>query len=385
LNKDEKKALINFLAIYVLSFLVLMSIIGVLYYQKESFSIKDQCSIRMYNQALILEQKLNTNTNITSLINNNANFNVGLYNNAGNIIVSNLKSKSVFLSKKSYTNSSHEYHIHKLNSDISNVKYIVIEGNQISQEMKGLRLNIIIVILSAAIFIAIIGYFLSRLLINPIKSKIEKLNCFIKDSAHDINTPVSALMMSVSTLKKEINIDKRIMNHISISSKLIAQIYNSLSFIAFNDKEIVVNEKVDLKDIIYESIKFFEEIAKNKSNNIISDIDSTIILIDRSHIQKVINNLISNAIKYSHTKTDILISLKNNILTIEDKGIGIDTKDQSTIFNRYERKTNSVGGFGIGLNIVKSVCDNYNIGINIESKLGIGTTFSLDFSKSIVV
>ena len=384
MNKDEKKALFKFLGIYIFSSIVLMSIIAILYYQKESFSIKDQCSVKMYNQALILEQKLLKNENLKILISNNSQFNIGFYDGDGKVIYTNLNSKKVFLSKRSYINNSHEYHIHKLDTAISKVRYIVIEGNQISEDMKNLRINIISILISSSIFISIIGYFLSKLLINPLKSKMEKLNCFIKDSAHDINTPLSALMMSVSALKKEVSTNKRIINHISISSKLISQIYNSLSFIAFNDKDIVINEKVDLKTLINDSIKFFDEIAKNKSNLIINDMISTIILIDRSHIQKVINNIISNAIKYSYSKTDILILLKDNILTIEDKGIGIAKKDYDIIFNRYERKTNSEGGFGIGLDIVKSVCDNYDIDIKIDSEIGLGTTFSLDFSKIVV-
>ena len=233
--------------------------------------------------------------------------------------------------------------------------------------------------MASVVFISFIGYFLSKLLIAPIKERIEKLNRFIKDSAHDINTPVSALMMSVSSLKAKGNIDKRVVNHISISAKLISQIYNSLSFIAFNDEDEVLDEEFDLSKLIRESVRFFDEIAEMRGNVILCELEPTTINMDRSRIQKVINNLISNALKYSYAKTEVKIVLKNRVFSIEDKGIGIAKDDQKAIFDRYERKSKEIGGFGIGLDIVKSVCCTYGIDIKLESKLKEKTTFYLKF------
>ena len=382
LNSQEKKALVSFLAIYILSAMVLVSIIGVFYYNKEIVSIDNQCSIEMSNKAMWIEKELmhaqmenkeykfNTNSKTLS---------VGLFDKDGNVLHSNLDSNKIYLSKKAYKNNTHEYHIDRLKTPLLNVSYIVVEGSEGAKEKFKLIMIIGLVVLASVIFIGFTGYFLSRLLIAPIKARMEKLNCFIKDSAHDINTPVSALMMSVSSLKAKEDIDKRVVNNISISAKLISQIYNSLSFIAFNDKDEVLDEEFDLSELVKESVRFFDEIAGMRGNVILCELEPTEVNMDRSRIQKVINNLISNALKYSYAKTEVKITLKNHLFSIEDKGIGIAEDDQKAIFDRYERKSKEIGGFGIGLDIVKSVCYSYNIKIKIESVLKIGTTFYLNF------
>jgi two-component system OmpR family sensor kinase len=382
LNNEERKALVSFLAIYILSAMILVSIIGFLYYNKEIVSIDNKCSIEMSSKAMWIEKELMhaqmENKEYKFNVNSKT-LNVGLFDIDGNVIHSNLDSKKIYLSKKAYKNNIHEYHIDKLENPLLNVSYIVVEGSEGAKEKFKLMILIGLVVLASLVFIGFTGYFLSRLLIAPIKARIEKLNCFIKDSAHDINTPVSALMMSVSSLKAKEDIDKRVVNHISISAKLISQIYNSLSFIAFNDKDEVLDEEFDLAELVKESVKFFDEIAGMRGNVILCELEPTKVNMDRSRIQKVINNLISNALKYSYAKTEVKITLKNHIFSIEDKGIGIAQNDQKAIFDRYERKSKEIGGFGIGLDIVKSVCYTYGIDIKLESKLKEGTIFYLKF------
>jgi len=382
LNSDEKKALVGFLTIYIFSALILVSIIGFLYYKKEVVSIEDKCSIEMANAAMSVEKDL-MHAKMEGLEYEfkvpSTTLRVGLFDKHGKIIYSNLQNEKVFLSKKAYKSNTHEYHVDKLSMPVFDVEYIAVEGNEAESQKLTLLFLIGTVILLSTIFLGFVGYFLSRLLIAPIKARVEKLNCFIKDSAHDINTPVSALMMSVSSLKNRDSVDKRVVNHISISAKLISQIYNSLSFIAFNDKDEVMNEKLDLASLVRESVRFFDEIATNRGNTIKCELEETIINMDHSRIHKMINNLISNALKYSHPKTEITIKLKDRVFSIEDKGVGIAKKDQEAIFTRYERKNKETGGFGIGLDIVKSVCQTYKIDIKVESKLKEGTTFYLTF------
>lgn len=308
--------------------------------------------------------------------------NVGLFDSSGKPIYSNLESKKVLLSKKAYKNYEHEYHIARLNEPLFDVSYIVIEGSQIAKQKTKLLLLIGSVVLVSLLFIGIVGYFLSKLLIAPVKKRVERLNCFIKDSAHDINTPVSALMMSVSSLRGKNHLNPKALHHISISAKLISQIYNSLSFIAFNNEDKIFNENFDLAVLTKECIKFFDEIAASKGNNIEFSLESTMVYMDRSRIQKAINNLISNAIKYSYPNTKIKIKLQNRVFSITDQGIGIADEDKDIIFNRYERKSDDNGGFGIGLDIVRSVCKQYNIDIKVDSKVSKGTTFFLTFPKS---
>ena len=96
---------------------------------------------------------------------------------------------------------------------------------------------------------------------------------------------------------------------------------------------------------------------------------------------KLFNNLISNAIKYSHPGSTVTISLKNAVFTIRDEGIGISDEMREKIFERYSRGTDYAGGFGVGLSIVAAICHEYGIEIELDSKLDRGTTIILFFDN----
>ncbi len=307
---------------------------------------------------------------------------LGLFDKNGKVVYSNLKNNKIFFSKKAYKNNKHEYHVHRLDTPILGVSYIVAEndGNQ-SEKIKLITI-ILSTMLASIIFVLFIGYLLSKILLKPIKERIKKLNRFIRDSSHELNTPVSALIMSTSSVKNSKEFNPRLLNHISVSAKLISQIYNTLSFVAFNDIDERYDEKFDLKDLVEESVRFFDEIVKSKGNSIECTLQSTPVFLDKTRIQKVINNLLSNALKYSFSKTKIEVILKNHTLCIINEGEGISEDDQKVIFKRFERRSKSEGGFGIGLDIVQSVCSEYNIKIEVESVANQKTTFFLIFPKA---
>ena len=137
----------------------------------------------------------------------------------------------------------------------------------------------------------------------------------------------------------------------------------------------------DLKELLNQSIDFFIDIATLKNINIYQNLNSCVVKMDRTKAQRLVNNLISNAIKYSKKDSKINIELINCKLMVEDFGIGIKEEELKEIFVRYKRGENSEGGFGIGLDIVKSVCQEYGLILNLESKEKVGTKFFVDFSN----
>ena len=102
---------------------------------------------------------------------------------------------------------------------------------------------------------------------------------------------------------------------------------------------------------------------------------------DKTKTQKLVNNLISNAIKYSYKDSIIEVILKDNILYVRDFGRGISKDEEKNIFKRYKRGNNNEGGFGIGLDIVKRICNEYNLLLDLKSKVGEETIFSIDFTS----
>lgn len=383
LNKEEQKALRHFLAIYVGTAFVLMSIIAVLYYNKEMASIKEKCLMEMKNIAMGIEKELMhaQMENISYRFNPpQSAFKVALFDVKEVLIHSNLPIQTAFSFFRESSPVDNAFYTQKLSSPMADVAYIVVSGDEEERAQRlTIQLIIALLIIIASVFVGIVGYFLSRLLLHPINTRIDKLNRFIKDSSHELNTPLSALMMSVSTLKNSNVENDRVVNHISISAKLIAQIYSSLSFVAFHDIDEVYDEVFDVHDLVQESAKFYEEIANIKGNTIKMELESTMVFMDKSRLQKVIHNLLSNAIKYSHPQTVIVLKLRHRVLSIEDKGIGIAKEDQKDIFARFERRSTQVGGFGIGLDIVNCVCKEYAIKVWVKSKPDKGTTFFLQF------
>ena len=93
----------------------------------------------------------------------------------------------------------------------------------------------------------------------------------------------------------------------------------------------------------------------------------------------LINNLLGNAIKYSAPNTTITVQTTPKSFTIKDEGVGIAKDKLERVFKRYVRANSYAGGFGVGLNIVENIVNEYGYKIEIESKEGEGTTVRIAF------
>ena len=101
--------------------------------------------------------------------------------------------------------------------------------------------------------------------------------------------------------------------------------------------------------------------------------DNVFIFCDIKKISKLIDNLLSNAIKYNKNSGFIKVILAKNSMIIEDSGKGMSSENLENLFDRYQRFDKSVGGFGIGLNIVSLIAKEYDFKIDVTSQLGVGT------------
>jgi two-component system OmpR family sensor kinase len=309
------------------------------------------------------------------------NLKYALYDKNRKLIYSYLQNEDcVDLDKSIYKKKQYDFYITTLNEEDIPIKYIVLETFRNYDDENKLKLYMLVVFLLASIFIGFVAYFLAKLLLKPVREKVEHLDRFIKDSAHELNTPISVLMTSVSMLKKGKNPEK-MMRYISSSAKQISQIYNDIHFSAFNELNEDLKESFDLKDLVSESCEYFNDIAITKNINIETFLEETSIKMDKTKTQKLINNLVSNAIKYSKKDSKIIVRLNNNIFEVQDFGIGIDEKEQKNIFKRYKRGENIEGGFGIGLDIVKRICEEYNLVLDLKSQINEGSIFTIEFSK----
>lgn len=256
--------------------------------------------------------------------------------------------------------------------------YTFIEGENVSHDLLLIRLQVLLSALASFALIALVSRFLVKIALKPLESKITMLNSFIKDFTHEINTPLSVILLSIEQLEKQQNIDTTKFARMKLAAKTLSQTYSDLIFLTFPDTISNEEERIMMKEAIRERLEYFRLFFERKQIALSVDLqgDSTI-LASKSKINKMLDNLISNAIKYNKKGGSVSVNLKGRALSIKDSGYGIDKKNLTKIFERYARFNSDQGGFGIGLSLVKSICKEYHIEISCYSKLGEGSEFVL--------
>ncbi len=198
---------------------------------------------------------------------------------------------------------------------------------------------------------------------------IESQKQFLKNSVHEINTPLTIIQTNIDLLKR--NVNNKYITNIESGAKTIQYIYDDLSYMIKKDRVEYIKEYLNFSEIIKSRIEFFDEIAKSNSLFFVVNIyDNIYIKFNKTELQRVIDNNISNAIKYSYAKSPIYIKLDyidDNFvqLKIKTSSEQIDKKNQ--IFDDFYRENNARGGFGLGLKIVKEICDKNFVIIKLDS------------------
>ena len=253
----------------------------------------------------------------------------------------------------------------------------VIQGDDISEELFLIRFKILLYALSSFLLISLISYLLVKIALKPLESKITTLNSFIKDFTHEINTPLSVILLSIEQLEKQ-QLDNTKFGRIKLAAKTLSQTYSDLIFLTFPDTISNEEQKLLIKELVKERLEYFKLFFEQKKLILSVDLKGEASLMaNKSKINKMLDNLISNAIKYNKIGGSITVRLDGQSLSIKDSGYGIDEKNLTKIFERYARFNKDQGGFGIGLSLVKSICKEYNIEISCSSKLGEGSEFLL--------
>ncbi|MCW8953387.1 MAG: HAMP domain-containing histidine kinase, partial [Sulfurimonas sp.] len=139
------------------------------------------------------------------------------------------------------------------------------------------------------------------------------------------------------------------------------------------------NSEFDLKQLCDEVA--LNMLSKYKDREIVVQVNEAVLFSDKTILELVLINLVDNALKYS--KTDVKISLKNNILTVEDSGIGIKAEELKKVTRKFYRvdKNSWDNSMGIGLAMVSYILKALNSSIEIESEFGKGSKFSFSISE----
>ena len=220
----------------------------------------------------------------------------------------------------------------------------------------------------------LVSIFFALYAIRPLKKALELNDEFVKDILHDFNTPLAALNINYKILKKQFGINDALQRS-DEAIKNILSLQKNLHF--FLDQSRLKNDTINLQETIDKRVDYFKTLFPTLNFDV--KVDNTKIFTNKNAFIRVIDNLLSNAGKYNKENGFIKISLQNGILTIKDSGKGI--KNPKKIFDRYYKESDA--GTGIGLHVVKKLCDKLNISITLKTRPNEGSSFSLDLTKII--
>jgi len=381
MNDLEKRSFYSFLGLYIVSSFLFLIIIGYWYYTAQKNALENEMHYKLQHitdvksgdiimshmQGTVLK-KMPVPKDVTLALISTDGTVVD-----GKLILDKVPQRSGYFHKNGY-----EIFVSDAPREHLNIKYVVAQSNALSKALDALLSLVVRVMAIVALLLAIIAWVLSKLFMKPLRQKVEQIERFINDVTHELNTPITSLSMSTNlALKKGVYSEKTLKN-ISISTRQLYDIYSSLTYLNFSDKE-EIDEVIDIAAVLEKSCHYYMPLCESKRMCMNVDLEPFTFNIPESQLKLLYGNLIGNAIKYSPANSTISLSIKDGIFSIKDEGIGIEASKQNMIFEKFKRSTEYSGGFGVGLSIVKSICDEYDIRIELKSTLDKGTEFKLFF------
>ena len=273
--------------------------------------------------------------------------------------------------------------ISTLNFKNNNYKIILNEINT-NNYKKFLWIYMYFIIYSLPFFIIfyLLWYFIIWKYFKAINQSIEALEDFTSNVNHEMKTPISEIISTLSLAKEIKNYDEAI--EISLNSTLkLNKILDSIIWIANLSDLSYKKERINLVWELNLIIKDFENELSLKKINIVFEAKPKIFIkkINKEHFYICVKNLLSNAIKYSNENSKIEIFFDNWILSITDYWIWIDKENLKNIFKRYFRENYlEKQWLWIWLNLVKKITEINNWKIDIESQKNVYSKFSINFN-----
>jgi len=381
MSRSERRSLYRFMAIYLLSTLLLYGIGAAIFYQFERLQMQAHARSVLKAESdrilpLIKQGKIEELSAVEGL-------DVAVYNGRKSYLFGTFQPAQVdwnepFVQRGDRLRYSrvipppHRKH----------TAYMVIERPIDQSRIATLRRTILYTTLLVLLLVLLLGYFLGRLfVIAPMRERIEMLDRFVQDTTHELNTPISTILTNIEMLGilgrcKE----QEELRRIEIASRTLSRLYEDLSYLKLNEEYQRQIVSLDLSALLQERLTYFSALIDAKALRVRSEIVPEVLReMDRGDAVRLFDNLLSNAVKYNERGGSIILRLDTERFEICDSGRGMDAQTLSRVFARFERGDESEGGFGIGLDIVAQVCRYYGFGIRVDAAPGEGTTVTVSF------
>lgn len=217
---------------------------------------------------------------------------------------------------------------------------------------------------------------------------------FLSRISHELNTPLNAIVGGAQLLQYNMTKDDSensiLLKHINTAGLHLSMLVKDImDFVYSNKDDFEVNwQQCNLNEIIISSIVMVQPFTQAHNITIDYEQKEHFVYADPGRIRQILVNLLNNAIKYNKKNGFIevytSVSIEGEVeIHIKDSGIGIDSADQALIFEPFLRldyaKDNCIDGIGIGLSLVKSLADRMHATVHVNSKINIGSTFTVVF------
>lgn len=254
---------------------------------------------------------------------------------------------------------------------------VLLRSDEFAHQLSALKSWLFILCACVALAMCVVAFFIVRMSYAPLLRHIKGLNAFITDTTHEINTPLSVILMSVEMFEKN---PPKYLENIRLAARTLSMLYSDLSA---NLKAVPLSlGECDIKALIEQRVRFFEPLAAKKELSFELGLPESLTLnTDEYRLSKIIDNLLSNAVKYSNKAEKIYINLDESGISVAQKGVVIPPEKMSKIYDKFTRFDTTNGGFGVGLSLVKNYCCELGYSINCTSNEE-QTKFSVSFKKS---
>lgn len=277
------------------------------------------------------------------------------------------KDKDISIDIVPYKKAQELYVLQQKNSeiyalfDIPNSKQnslkIIYNSNLYQQSLSNIKKQTLLYFTLATLLLGVLSLFYSWYALRPLKDALHLLEEFLKDLIHDLNTPVSSILLNIKLLEKKSS--KEALKRIEYGIKNISSLYKNLE--ASIKEEEPDFQTIDAKEFFEPKINALEYLYPHLHFTLLLETDS--LFSSPKELSRIIDNLLSNACKYNTPEGTVSISIFQDKISIQDTGVGI--KNPKKAFQRFYKE--SQRGLGIGLHIVKKLCKKLNIGISLHS------------------
>ena len=343
-----------------------------MFYNFQKHQIIDNQNAKLQLEAQTLSEtlrKLHETYNKTLVYPNNPAFDSAIYNVDKSYIFGTFKPETIKWEKEFYKKDDNLFYVHALKPYYLGASYLVVSKKFNPQPLNELLQMLLLFLVVAGVLFTILGLFLGRRFIAPMKESMELMNRFIEDTTHELNTPISTILTNIELLDTLYKCEgEKEMRRIEMASKTLSRLYEDLTFLKLNHNYERTLEKLNISELLQERMEFFQTLIEAKEIKLQKEIASNVLLeMDKNDAIRLLDNLLSNAIKYNHKAGNLKLTLTAHSLEVQNDGLGIKKENIALIQNRFRRANSSEGGFGIGLDIINQVVKRYNFTFTINS------------------